>query len=102
MTTQIDDSTLLEREVVKAKPPAKYAVVLLNDDFTPMDFVIRILQECFNKGESEAEQITILVHVAGRGPCGVFTKEVAETKVDQVSSYAIDEGHPLKCVMEEV
>lgn len=102
MTMQNDHSTTLERETLKTKPPSKYAVVLVNDDFTPMEFVMLILQEYFNKGEGEAEQITMHVHHSGKGTCGLFTKDIAEAKVDQVTTHAISEGHPLKCVMEEV
>lgn len=102
MTMQNDHSTTLEREALKTKPPSKYAVSLVNDDFTPMEFVMLILQEYFNKGLAEAEQITMHVHNAGKGICGLFTKDIAEAKVQQVRTHAIAKGHPLKCIMEEV
>lgn len=79
-----------------------YQVVLLNDDFTPMEFVIDVLREYFNKDNNAATQIMLKVHNEGKGVCGVFSKDVASTKVDLVLTHAREEGHPLQCVMEEV
>ena len=79
-----------------------YQVVLLNDDFTPMEFVVDVLREYFNKDSISATQIMLKVHNEGKGVCGVFSKDVASTKVDLVLTYAREEGHPLQCVMEEV
>ncbi len=79
-----------------------YRVVLLNDDYTPMDFVVFVLQEHFNKDKQEATQIMLKVHNEGKGICGVFSKDVASTKVELVMMHAQDAGHPLQCVMEEV
>lgn len=102
MPTQHHHDTVLEREALKTKPPAKYQVTLLNDDFTPMDFVILILQEYFNKAGAEAERIMLAVHVNGKGICGLYSKDVAETKVTHVLAHARKDGHPLQCVMEAV
>lgn len=97
---QQENSTVLERQAQKTKPPGRYQVVLLNDDFTPQEFVVEILKDVFTKTDVEAVEIMLYVHYKGRGVCGVFTKEVAETKVENVLTRAQKEGHPLKCVME--
>ena len=90
---------------VKPKPatqkPPMYKVLLLNDDYTPMEFVVHILQSLFNKGLEEATQIMMHVHKKGVGVCGVFTREVAETKVGQVLAAAKQAEHPLQCTMEK-
>ena len=90
---------------VKPKPatqkPPMYKVLLLNDDYTPMEFVVQILQTFFNKGLEEAMQIMMHVHKKGVGVCGVFTREVAETKVGQVLAAAKQAEHPLQCTMEK-
>ena len=80
--------------------PPLYKVLLLNDDFTPMDFVIEILGKYFHKSEEEAAHITMLVHEKGVGICGVYSFEIAETKVKQVLDYARDHHHPLQCALE--
>jgi len=85
----------------KTKRPSLYRVLLLNDDYTPMDFVIHILQDVFNKSSDDAVKIMLLVHNQGKGDCGVFPYEVAETKVTHVMDKAIKNSHPLKCVMEK-
>jgi ATP-dependent Clp protease adaptor protein ClpS len=77
-----------------------YQVVLLNDDYTPMEFVVMVLQEFFSKDLETATQIMLKVHVEGRGVCGVYSKDVATTKVEQVLDAAHKAGHPLKCVSE--
>ena len=94
------DGTVLERQEQKLKKPAMYKVVLLNDDFTPMEFVVMIVQEYFNKDRETATQIMLKVHREGRGVCGVYTRDIASTKVEQVVSHARQAGHPLQCVME--
>lgn len=88
---------------VRAKPkrPSMYRVLILNDDYTPMDFVVHVLERFFNKGREEATQIMLHVHHHGVGECGVFTYEVAETKVTQVMDFARRHQHPLQCVMEK-
>ena len=85
----------------KTKKPSLYKVLLLNDDYTPMEFVVRVLEKYFSKGREEATRIMLHVHHKGVGVCGVFTYEVAETKVTQVMDYARHEGHPLQCTMEK-
>jgi len=85
----------------KVKEPSMYKVVLLNDDYTPMDFVVYILRKFFHKPDSEATNIMLQVHHQGSGVAGVFSHEVAETKVYLVSEYARQNQHPLKCIMEK-
>ena len=91
--------------ITKTKPQTKrpnlYRVLLLNDDYTPMEFVIAILQAFFNKSPEEATQIMLHVHHHGVGECGVFTYEIAETKVAQVMDHARKNQHPLQCIMEK-
>ncbi|MCL1886372.1 MAG: ATP-dependent Clp protease adapter ClpS [Betaproteobacteria bacterium] len=102
MGTQQENNILLEHEVLLAKPPPLYQVVLLNDDYTPMEFVIIVLQEYFQKDHTAATEIMLKVHYEGKGICGIFPKDIASTKVELVLSYARNQGHPLQCVMEEV
>ena len=85
----------------KTKKPSLYRVLLLNDDFTPMEFVILVLERFFSKSRDQATQIMLHVHNNGVGECGVFTYEVAETKVTQVMDFAQKHQHPLQCVMEK-
>jgi ATP-dependent Clp protease adaptor protein ClpS len=85
----------------RTKKPRLYKVLLLNDDYTPMDFVIYVLEQYFNKSRSEATGIMLQVHRSGVGVCGVFTYEVAETKVAQVMNFARQNEHPLQCTMEK-
>ncbi len=85
----------------KTKKPSLYKVLLLNDDYTPMEFVIHVLEKCFAKGREEATRIMLHVHQKGVGVCGVFTYEVAETKVTQVMDFARQHGHPLQCTLEK-
>lgn len=80
--------------------PPMYLVLLLNDDFTPMDFVVRILVELFYLSTEQAERVMLSVHHNGRGVCGIFTREIAETRVAQVNQLARQNEHPLLCVME--
>jgi len=94
------DALVLERRPEKVKPPQMYQVVLLNDDYTPMEFVVVIIQEFFNKDRETATQIMLKIHLDGKGVCGVFSKDVAATKVDQVTEAARKNGHPLQCVSE--
>ena len=96
------ESVVLERRPQKTKPPQMHQVVLLNDDYTPMEFVVVVIQEFFNKDRETATQIMLKIHLDGKGICGVFTKDVAATKVDQVLEAAHKAGHPLKCVSEPV
>jgi ATP-dependent Clp protease adaptor protein ClpS len=82
------------------KQPPLFKVLILNDDYTPMDFVVDVLVRFFRKSEVEAVRIMLAVHQAGVGICGVYPHEIAETKVDQVMDAAQAEGHPLQCMME--
>lgn len=82
-------------------PPPMYKVLLLNDDFTPMEFVVLVLQRFFAMDREQATRIMLKVHTEGRGICGVFPRDVAATKVEQVAAFARDNQHPLACVMEE-
>src|SRR6266581_3542888 len=85
----------------KTKRPSLYRVLLLNDDYTPMEFVVHVLERFFQKGREEATRIMLHVHQHGVGECGVYTFEVAETKVTQVMDFARKHQHPLQCVMEK-
>jgi len=97
-----DTATVVgERTAEKIKLPAMYSVVLLNDDFTPMDFVVQVLKKFFRKTDPEANEIMLRVHHEGRGVAGTYTYEVAEMKVDQVNVYSKRHRHPLKTVLEE-
>jgi ATP-dependent Clp protease adaptor protein ClpS len=93
-------AVVLERRLEKVKPPQMYQVVLLNDDYTPMEFVVVVIQEFFNKDRETATQIMLKIHLDGKGVCGVYSKDVAATKVDQVTEAAKKSGHPLQCVSE--
>ena len=85
----------------KTKKPSLYKVLLLNDDYTPMEFVVLVLEKYFNKGRQEATRIMLHVHQKGVGVCGVYTFEVAETKVTQVMDFSRQHGHPLQCTLEK-
>jgi ATP-dependent Clp protease adaptor protein ClpS len=100
-STKHDESTTLEPEVVRPKPPSMYKVILLNDDYTPMEFVVDVLQRFFSKTREQATYIMLKVHTEGAGICGVYPHEIAETKVNQVLGYAREYQHPLQCTMEE-
>ncbi|MAF57021.1 MAG: ATP-dependent Clp protease adapter ClpS [Ponticaulis sp.] len=89
------------RTKAKTKRPSMYRVLLLNDDYTPMEFVVYVLERYFNKSREQATQIMLHVHNHGVGVCGVFTYEVAETKVAQVLDLARRNEHPLQCTMEK-
>ncbi len=95
------DSNLLEKEKTKVQPPAMFNVVLSNDDYTPMDFVIEILERFFSMDIDKATQVMLKVHYEGKAVCGTFTAEVAETKVAQVTMYSRENEHPLLCTMEQ-
>ena len=91
---------MVERQTAKTEPPRMYQVVMLNDDYTPMEFVVMMLQEYFKHDIETATQIMLKIHHEGRGVCGVFTKDVAATKVELVLAAARRAGHPLQCTME--
>jgi ATP-dependent Clp protease adaptor protein ClpS len=94
-------TALLTKTRTRTKRPNMYRVLLLNDDYTPMEFVVHVLEQFFNKSREEATRIMLHVHQNGVGECGVFTYEVAETKVTQVMDFARKHQHPLQCVMEK-
>ena len=85
----------------KTKKPSMYKVLMLNDDYTPMEFVVHVLERFFNKNREEATRIMLHVHQRGVGVCGVFTYEIAETKVNQVMDFARRHQHPLQCTLEK-
>lgn len=94
-------TVVVARTQPKTKKPSLYRVLLLNDDYTPMEFVVHVLQRFFQKNQDDATRIMLHVHNHGVGECGVFTYEVAETKVSQVMDFARQNQHPLQCVMEK-
>ena len=94
------DGVLVESAQPKLKKPPLYKVILLNDDFTPMEFVVAVLKDIFQKSEEEAVQVMLHVHQKGVGICGVYTREIAETKVELVMQAANNHQHPLQCTME--
>jgi ATP-dependent Clp protease adaptor protein ClpS len=101
--TRPDDGSgavVVERKAQRVEPPKLYQVVLLNDDYTPMEFVVMVLQEFFQRDHETATQIMLKIHHEGRGVCGVYTKDVASTKVETVLAAAKRSGHPLQCTME--
>ncbi|MGZ8260450.1 MAG: ATP-dependent Clp protease adapter ClpS [Caldimonas sp.] len=93
-------AVVAERKAQKTEPPPMYQVILLNDDYTPMEFVVMVLQEYFNRDLETATQIMLKIHHDGRGVCGVYSKDVAGTKVELVLAAARRGGHPLQCIME--
>ena len=93
-------AVVVERQPAKTLPPRMYQVVLLNDDYTPMEFVVMVLQEYFKRDLETATQIMLKIHHDGRGVCGVYSKDVAATKVELVVAAARRGGHPLQCIME--
>jgi ATP-dependent Clp protease adaptor protein ClpS len=92
---------LLEKSRPKLKRPPMYKVILLNDDYTPMEFVVQVLESFFRMDREKATQVMLHVHTRGVGVCGVFTRDIAETKVAQVNDYSRSNQHPLLCTMEE-
>jgi ATP-dependent Clp protease adaptor protein ClpS len=92
---------VVEEAAPEVKQPPLYSVLLLNDDYTPMEFVVDVLERFFRMDRETATRIMLEVHMKGKGVCGVFTYEIAETKVAQVTTYARDNQHPLLCTLEE-
>ena len=98
---RIDDGDLAVKEAKpKLEKPKMYKVLILNDDFTPMDFVVMVLEQFFNMGIDKATQVMLNVHTKGVGVCGIYSREIAETKVDQVNQFSQSYQHPLMCTME--
>jgi len=96
-----DESVALQEARPRLKRPSLYKVILINDDYTPMDFVVHILTAFFALDQENATRIMLEVHTKGRGICGVFTHEIAQTKVSLVNGYSRENGHPLLCTMEK-
>ncbi|GHE82549.1 ATP-dependent Clp protease adapter ClpS [Thalassotalea profundi] len=98
----VDNQVTLDEETIeKYQKPPMYIVMLLNDDYTPMDFVIEVLRKFFGMSEEQATDVMLDIHYKGKARCGTYTAEVAETKVSQVSNFALENQHPLKCMMEK-
>jgi ATP-dependent Clp protease adaptor protein ClpS len=98
---QPSEGVTLEPERQRTQPPPMYKVMLLNDDYTPMDFVVVVLEKFFRMNREQATVVMLKVHRHGRGVCGVFPRDLAATKVEQVAAFARQHQHPLACVMEE-
>lgn len=96
-----EGTAVLDREDTKVRPPPLYQVLLLNDDFTPMDFVVHVLQCIFRMEHERAMRVMLEVHTEGKGICGIYTRDVAASKVEQVVNLAREHQHPLACVLEE-
>lgn len=101
MSISSHGETVLAPERQKIKPPRLYKVILFNDDYTTMDFVVEVLQHFFKMNMEQAQVIMLKIHNEGSAVCGVYTRDVAETKVTQVSEFAKQHEHPLRCDMEE-
>ena len=101
MAIKQQNDQVVEKQVAKTKPPAMYKVLLLNDDYTPMEFVVDVIMRFFNKDTEQATQIMLQVHTEGAGICGVYSKDLAETKHNQVLIRAKEYQHPLQCKIEE-
>ena len=101
MSSQEQNGSVLEAERTRVKPPPLFKVILLNDDYTPMDFVVVVLQTVFGMSREKASLVMLQVHREGMGVCGTFTREVAAAKVEQVIDIARKHQHPLQCTMEE-
>ena len=97
---QHDYGQVVEAERPKVKRPPLYKVILLNDDYTPMEFVVHILEHFFSMTREKAVRVMLQVHTEGRGVCGTYSREIAETKVAQVNDYSRENQHPLLCTME--
>ncbi|VAW64652.1 ATP-dependent Clp protease adaptor protein ClpS [hydrothermal vent metagenome] len=97
-----DDGLAVAPAKPKLKPPQRYRVLLLNDDYTPMEFVVQILTGFFGMNQEQATQVMLLVHTKGQAVCGEFSFQIAETKVEQVNDYSRQHQHPLLCTMEEL
>ena len=102
MSKEHDNSTVLAPERAITKPPGMYKVILFNDDYTTMEFVIEVLQRFFAINSERAQQLMLQIHNQGSAVCGIYTRDVAETKVAQVTEFAQQHEHPLRCGMEEI
>jgi len=98
---QLED-TIVRENKLKAKLPKDYKVILLNDDYTPMEFVVVVIQKVFKKSHDEATKIMLQIHTEGIGICGIFPLEIAETKMNQVLNLSKESQHPLQCIIEKI
>ena len=96
-----DDTLLLQHTQPKLEKPPLFKVILINDDYTPMEFVVHVLESIFGHDRENATRIMLNVHKQGKGVCGIYTKDIAETKVAQVNNYSRQNKHPLLCDLEE-
>ncbi len=96
-----DETGVIVKQESKTKKPSMYKVLMLNDDYTPMEFVVHVLERFFNKNRTEATRIMLHVHQRGVGVCGIYTYEIAETKVNQTMEFARKHQHPLQCTLEK-
>jgi ATP-dependent Clp protease adaptor protein ClpS len=101
MASRKQQEGILAAERTQVQPPPMFKVLLLNDDYTPMDFVVSVLQRFFGMDRERATRVMLAVHHDGKGLCGIYPRDVAATKVEQVSGFARQHQHPLACVMEE-
>jgi len=92
----------LKPSKIKPKLPSMYKVIILNDDYTPMEFVVHVVQTVFNKTHDEATRLMLKIHTEGMGVCGMYPLEIAETKMNQVLNFAKEEQHPLQCIIEKI
>ena len=97
-----EEGLKLKLEKVKPKLPSIYKVIILNDDFTPMEFVANIIQKVFNKTQDDATRIMLQIHTEGIGICGMYPFEIAETKMNQVLNLSKEASHPLQCIIEKI
>lgn len=101
--SKLGSTEIVEEDVLtELSPPSMYQVILNNDDYTPMDFVIEVLEIFFNKNEQEAVDIMLTIHHHGKGVCGTYHFDIAETKVIQVNQFSRDNEHPLLCTLEKI
>jgi len=100
--TNHSENLKLKPSKIKPKLPSLYKVVILNDDYTPMEFVVHVVQEVFNKSHDEATRLMLKIHTEGMGVCGMYPLEIAETKMNKVLNLAKEEQHPLQCIIEKI
>ena len=100
--TNHSENLKLKPSKIKPKLPSLYKVLILNDDYTPMEFVVHVVQEVFNKSHDEATRLMLKIHTEGMGICGMYPLEIAETKMNKVLNLAKEEQHPLQCIIEKI
>ena len=100
--TNHSENLKLKPSKIKPKLPSLYKVLILNDDYTPMEFVVHVVQEVFNKSHDEATRLMLKIHTEGMGVCGMYPLEIAETKMNKVLNLAKEEEHPLQCIIEKI